>query len=263
VISNLKKKIIDVAINYLPPSLYLKYREIRKKAYEPEFELLPFLCDSNKISIDIGANLGSYTSKMIKFSKKCWAFEPIPQLANFLERAFSPTVNVRQIALSSTNEETVLEIPNGIFALASIEENNVPEKVNEIEKIKVECRTLDSFHIENVGFIKIDVEGHELDVLKGSKIILSNDHPNLLIEAEERHKKDAVQKLKIFLDDYGYEGFFLINEKLQKIENFKKDLHQNTYEQEKLRKKILKGKYINNFIFLYNQDIKNFSKFFV
>ena len=56
-----------------------------------------------------------------------------------------------------------------------------------VETIRVPLRTLDSYNLSNIGFIKIDVEGHELDVLRGAEVTLRRDQPNLLIEIENRH----------------------------------------------------------------------------
>ncbi|MGO8126768.1 FkbM family methyltransferase, partial [Rhizobium ruizarguesonis] len=63
-----------------------------------------------------------------------------------------------------------------------------------VEEISVPTRRLDSYQFGPLGFIKIDVEGHELKVLKGSQAILNRDHPNLLIEAEDRHRPEPTNQ---------------------------------------------------------------------
>ena len=47
---------------------------------EREIELLPILCSREKTSIDVGANFGMFASFLIKNSKQCILFEPIPDL---------------------------------------------------------------------------------------------------------------------------------------------------------------------------------------
>lgn len=258
-ISKIRKKIEDISLQKFSPILLLKYRELRKKDFEPEFELLPYLCDKNKVSIDIGANLGSYTSRMIKYSKLCWAFEPIPQLYQFLSRAFQST-KIENVALSSKTGKTELKIPENGYALTSIEEKNLLEK-NNIHKIIVEMKKLDDYGIGNVGFIKIDVEGHEEAVLTGAAETIKKYLPNLLIESEERHKPNAVNNIKNFLKNFGYQGFFLSHGKLQSIESFSVSTHQPNKKFENIRKEIRDGNYVNNFIFITKENQKKFSKF--
>jgi len=259
--SKLRKTITEIGLKNLPPSLLLKYRELRKKDFEPEFILLPFLCDKNKTSIDVGANLGSYTSRMVKYSKTCWAFEPVPQLAKFLSRAFEPSVRVEQVALSSKNGNTELKIPIEGYAFTSIEEKNLSAKITKVKKIYVPLRKLDDYNIEEVGFIKIDVEGHEEDVLIGGRELLIKYRPVLLIEAEERHKPHAVERIKKFLEEFGYQGFFISNNKLVSIDHFQIGLQPQIKQSQNIRKEISKGHYINNFIFVTKQDLKKLSKF--
>jgi FkbM family methyltransferase len=53
-----------------------------------------------------------------------------------------------------------------------------------IRKEKIEIRTLDSYNIENIGFIKMDVEENELDVLKGAmETIIRSNYPKILFES--------------------------------------------------------------------------------
>lgn len=239
----------------------VKYRELRKKGYEPEFELLPFLCDNHKISVDIGANLGSYTSRLTKNSQTCWAFEPVPKLAKFLRRAFGDKIILKEVALSSKSGKAELRVPNNVYACATLEKDNSLENYKEIEKILVEVKRLDEYDLKNVGFIKIDVEGHEEDVLKGALNTLKNSKPILLIESEERHRSDSVQNIQKFLEGMGYKGFFFSQGRLKEIEQFKTEIHQKEENFEKLRTDIKKGHYVNNFIFLTEENLKKVSRF--
>ncbi|WP_246642623.1 FkbM family methyltransferase [Rhizobium croatiense] len=71
--------------------------------------------------------------------------------------------------------------------------------------------------VNAVGFIKIDVEGHELKVLKGAEAILSRDHPNLLIEAEDRHRPNAVASVIDYLTPFGYSVYCLKDRRLRSL----------------------------------------------
>jgi hypothetical protein len=70
-------------------------------------------------------------------------------------------------------------------------------------------RRLDDFPPFDIGFMKIDVEGHELAVLQGAETQLRRSKPNLLVEASNEHRPDAVASVRGFLEPLGYAGSFL------------------------------------------------------
>ncbi len=220
-----------------------------------EFELISNLLDREKISIDAGAHLGTYTSHMIKNSKRCWAFEPNPQFFEKL-KSISPNLIVKQVALSDQNGEVFLRVPGKELGRGTIEKDNTLEEFENINVISVKQKKLDDYELETVGLIKIDVEGHELSVLNGAKNLLIRDRPTLLIEVEERHKRNAVIKLRKFLEELDYKGFFLSESGLEKIENFQQEYHQNTRN---IKGKEKVGIYINNFLFLPKDESQNIS----
>ena len=111
---------------------------------------------------------------------------------------------------------------------------------------------LDSFHLPPVGFIKIDVEGHELAIIKGAQLTIERDQPSFLIEAEERHKPGAVENLLNYSSNCGYEGFFLLGRQILPINEFSLSRHQSA-SSIKFDKIIPGQTYANNFIFTKNQ----------
>src|SRR5215471_3121033 len=61
----------------LPAPLFWRFRAWRIGYFDVELRLLPYLCDRNMASIDVGASAGSYTVHLLNHSAKCYAFEPI------------------------------------------------------------------------------------------------------------------------------------------------------------------------------------------
>jgi len=246
------KFLVVKILGKLAPRLLLKIRISYKSGFEPELKLLPHLCSKDKTAIDVGAHWGLYSFYLMKYSKQCWAFEPIPKLSNLLQRTFGNSLVVESVALSNTSSVTQLRIPTNEFTLATIEQSNLLDDYDEVNEVNIKTRKLDDYEIPNIGFIKIDVEGHELAVLQGAKKTLDKFKPILLIEAEERHKPDTIKSIKTFLNEFGYKGYFLLNDKLHSIEEFKKKNHQDLT---KLNSKITKEQYINNFVFLMPENI--------
>ncbi len=90
-----------------------------------------------------------------------------------------------------------------------------------VEEISVPTRPRDSYQFEALGFTKIDVEGHELKVFKGAEATLSRDLPNLLIEAEDRHRPNAVGSVIDYLTPFGYSLYCLKDRKLRSLSSEK------------------------------------------
>ncbi len=80
--------------------------------------------------------------------------------------------------------------------------------------ITVETRTIDSMYAKTLihgykcGFIKIDTEGTELDVLEGGEKVIERDKPNLMIEVYDKFNKYPVETTFEFCFKHGYECFY-------------------------------------------------------
>jgi hypothetical protein len=128
---------------------------------------------------------------------------------------------------------------------ATIAESNssAAESGRVIETVAAPMKSLDSFNLTNVGFVKIDVEGHEEAVLKGGLKTLKRDMPNMMIEIEERHAPGSLDRVSALLRSIGYSGFYLDRKQLLPIAQF--DLRRD-----QVRQNGKVGKYINNFLYL-------------
>lgn len=199
------------------PKLMFLLRRLERINYEPEMKLLDILCDPAATSVDIGAKLGMYTYRLLRHSENVVAFEPIPVLSSMLHRVFAnKRCRIESYALSDAPGQTVMRIPYGSngevkFGRSTIEPTNslTHDDVARVDEIAVTIKTLDQCDLRNVGFIKIDVEGHELAVLRGALATLDRERPTLLVEANDHHHPNAVSQLRELLVARGYEGFFL------------------------------------------------------
>ena len=175
----------------------------------------------DKASIDVGANIGFYTATLAKLTPMVHAFEPSPRLARLLRKSTLPNVRVHEQALSDRRGTATLRTPvdkDKLLAtsLATLE-NNVFDKFTEET---VSLSVLDDVISEPVGFIKIDVEGHELKVLRGTLRIIETYKPVFLVECEERHGTGNVRGLFDFFANIEYSGYFLKSGQLMSTDEF-------------------------------------------
>jgi FkbM family methyltransferase len=199
---------------------------------EAEYRILKYLCRPDLISLDVGANDGLYTYWCLRYSSSVIAFEPSASCCSRLRRAFPDRVEIRQCAVSSQNGRATLRIPlldgKREFGLSTLEDANALGGHAFVE-ITVDTVALDDVVQQEVGFIKIDVEGHELAVLEGARRIIERYHPRLLIECEERHRSGAAASVGGFLHGYGYRGFQLDKRPLSRrpVTNQQRPAHNN------------------------------------
>jgi FkbM family methyltransferase len=210
---------MSVISELVPPRIRLWSRAVRDwRNGEPELRILGRLCRQDLAAVDIGANYGVYSWYLRKHACRVVAFEPQPEMAGFLKAALGPSLRVEPAALSDSIGIAQMRIPRArhLDGCATIEEENTLSDQDVLE-ISVPVRRLDSYDFGQIGFIKIDVEGHELKVLKGAEAILGRDRPNLLIEAEERHRPNAVASVIDYLAPLGYNAFYLKDTQLRPV----------------------------------------------
>lgn len=176
---------------------------------EPELRILPTICVRNELAIDIGANRGVYAWHFLRWTRNVVAFEPHPGMAAFLKLAFGERIRIEEVALSDAEGTATLRIPVDLMqsGCATIEETNPLTGAS--TEVRVRRRRLDDYAFNRTGVIKVDVEGHELALLKGAKALLTRDLPTLIVEAEDRHRQGALDSVYAYLSDMGYRGFFL------------------------------------------------------
>lgn len=171
---------------------------------EPEVTRLKKIIRTDGIAIDVGAAYGLYSWHLSRLTKECIAFEANPESAAILMKRL-PRTAVYSVALSSSCGKTKLRIPRmgslEITGYSTIEAKNSLCQFDGYREIEVPMRTLDSFELDNVCFIKIDVEGHELEVLKGGEKTISQNKPDILVEILDPNSQDV----EVYLQNLGYQ----------------------------------------------------------
>lgn len=226
---------------------------------EPERKLLPLLCHRDELAVDVGANHGAYARAMVGLAGRLLAAEPNPNLARVLRWRLARALRdgrarVEEIAVSDAGGTIALRVPTGRSALASVEQAVTAGQGG--RQVTVRRARIDDLALPRTGFVKIDVEGHEASVVRGALGLLARDQPNLLIEIEERHRPGSLQAIRRMLEPLGYRGFFLLDGRMQPIECFDLDQHQNRSALNSAGTWPLPGRtYIANFVFSARDDV--------
>ena len=195
------------------------------KAYrwgDPYIRLISSLADKTRLAIDIGAHRGDYTFFLRRYARGCIAFECNPALAAHLRRLYGNSVDIRSDAVSDRSGTAELRIPTDEatgLGRATIEPTNpLAREFPAFNFVTVRTVRLDDAVTGPVGLIKVDVEGHEMAVLRGAIRILERDRPNLILELEERHAVGCVAEAFAFLGRLGYRGYGLQNGRLVEVQ---------------------------------------------
>jgi len=212
------------------PSVWLQWHFMKRpKSAERELSYLDKVIPGDAVTVDVGANCGLYTRRLARLSRQVHAFEPSQQMARLLRRTSARNVSVHEIALSDHDGDAELFIPQGddglVYGLASLEARADPSAT--IVSAHVPIARLDAVIDHDVAFVKIDVEGHELNVLNGAVELLERCQPVFLVEAEDRHRAEATRLVFEFFRSKSYRGFFLKDNDVIAVEQFDSDRLQD------------------------------------
>jgi FkbM family methyltransferase len=151
-----------------------------------------------RIYIDVGASNGDTAFPFINEFQKIIAFEPNP--TSYSELSSNSMINSYNIALGNFNGETALTIPiNGSPEWGSVSKDRIATW-GEFTSMMVPIKKLDDFDLEDVDFIKIDVEQGEYDVIMGAMETLKRCMPVIMFE-NKRNENDEVIRI---LTELGY-----------------------------------------------------------
>ncbi|MBA3958231.1 MAG: FkbM family methyltransferase [Parachlamydiaceae bacterium] len=164
------------------------------------------------VALDIGGHIGTHAlnlSKIVGPGGTVHVFEP--QAKMFCELTVNMHLNncnnvvLHHRALGASEKWVEMYLPNEpwteTFAQDFVNEGHatVTESAENFTGDKVKMVALDSFNLNNVSFIKIDVEGFEMDVIQGGKETIKRNKPTMIVEifnnAERQSKMQEIESL--------------------------------------------------------------------
>ena len=143
-----------------------------------------------RVCLDIGSNIGQWTRPLAKRFESVVCFEPNP--------------NFRECFKKNIQEKNVLLWPYGLSDKQHKAKQDFNSTVLQQEDGDIDCRTLDSFGLTNVDFVKIDVDGFEVPLLNGATETLTKNNPVINIEMKRDKRSGIVAKCESILQDLGY-----------------------------------------------------------
>lgn len=143
-----------------------------------------------RVCLDIGSNIGQWTRPLAKRFDSVVCFEPNP--------------NFRECFNKNITEDNVLLWPYGLSDKEHTASQDFNSTILQNEDGDISCRTLDSFGLTNVDFVKIDVDGFEVPLLQGAEKTLTENNPVINIEMKQGKRPDIVSRSKQILENYGY-----------------------------------------------------------
>jgi FkbM family methyltransferase len=159
--------------------------------------------DQNSVVVDVGSNIGNhilYFGKILE-AKKIYGFEPMNDVFNVLKKnlelnELTSKVKIYNIALGSKIGKGTIDYDgsmiNNLGATSIKKDENGEFKIEKLDNVLM--------NEKNINFIKIDVEGFEIEVLKGASRILQKYRPTIWIESFEEN----ITQVKKILFSSGY-----------------------------------------------------------
>jgi FkbM family methyltransferase len=252
---------IRTRLRAICPRTVLMWREAQYFKHHGEFELgfVEHLCRPTQDAIDVGANEGSYIHFMRRYARRAYAFEPVPWLAERLHDKFGDDVTVIPAALSDTAGRAQLRIPviDGelITGLSSLD--TPAGTATDMREVEVETVALDDAYSGDLGFIKIDVEGHEDAVLRGARRTVARCRPRVQIEIIEDLSPGGLCRADAFFGELGYRGYFVWRDALMPVAAFDAAAMQRAEVVEGygpgIERRVF-GRYVANFLFLPKEE---------
>ncbi|MGE2725214.1 FkbM family methyltransferase [Mycolicibacterium pulveris] len=228
---------------------------------EPELKLVPMLADPQRDFLDVGANDGVYSFYALGHFRRVLAVEAHPGLVDALRRILKDDNQVLATALSDDVGETTLHVPvrrgREVTTRSSLQADANPGFA--LRAVTVPTTTVDRLGLDRLALIKIDVEGHELKVLRGAAQTLSTAKPVCIVECEERHNVGGIAQAFSFFDDLGYRGYFLHRGALHDGARF----DAATLQRPQDAKTVGGGRspdYVNNFVFVHPDNAEGLSR---
>jgi FkbM family methyltransferase len=158
--------------------------ELRREAYK--------YVKSWRGCVDAGANVGMWTRNLMQDFHEVHCFEPNPIFAECWRKNIPSDQNavLHQVGLGDSEHTATFDQP-------------LHQKLQRTPG-DIKIKTLDSYELDDIDFIKIDVDGYEDLLVKGAQETIANNRPVINIEMKRAKRPDVVRVAQKILKNLGY-----------------------------------------------------------
>lgn len=195
--------------------------------YEPEWtrQMKRFVLPGDTV-IDVGANFGWYTNlfgKLVSDTGTVVSFEPNDEIVDILKSNVSlnkldDVVQVKELGISDKQGNLYFSVNAGQSGLAEVTSEKTDLSI-QVSTLNIELQYL----VGKISFVKVDVEGHELEVLRGGVDLFAHvNRPNLMVEFNPNDSRiqEHIQFMNDFAKEYQYSIFCLQSDELVELTAF-------------------------------------------
>jgi FkbM family methyltransferase len=228
----LKTYVPDKLLNKIKRLHYYRMLKSFNVESEPDLLIVKEFVAEGDLVIDIGANIGVYTmylSNFVGIKGKVLSIEPIPLTYSFLlyniDRLRLLNIEPHNVGIADKEFTSKMYIPTGgsgenYFRAKRLDANDKISDMN-LSGIEVKFVSLDKLLVslnQSISFIKIDVEGFEMSVLKGAIKTLENYKLSLLVEIDGDPSDSGSNAYNVlnFLQALNYSPYIFVDKKLKK-----------------------------------------------
>jgi len=223
------KSYIDIVTNYdkgllihVNTASYIEWSIFFYGHYEPEVDrLIESIFRPGFVSVDVGANIGCHTLVMARYAGEdgvVIAVEPNPVIHERLHSNIAinrlDNVKLLKCGLSKSSGTLVLhtapeDFPNqGMSSLYALPQLTIPVRID----LKTLDQIVEEMGLDRLDFVKIDVQGSDLDVLLGGENVIRCMRPHILFEYDQNEwdrSGASLERCKSFFESLGYELYVL------------------------------------------------------
>lgn len=160
--------------------------------------------------LDVGANIGNHSVFFSSMYAEVHAFEPAPRPFSLLQfnAGFSNNIHCHRVGLSDRNGSAALVAPQANVGAGAVRTDESADRGNATDVALVRLDDFAPVRHLDIGLIKIDVEGHELQALSGAGELLARTRPVIVFEQQPEQIDNATSPVIERLRTLGYDEFY-------------------------------------------------------
>ncbi len=194
--------------------------------YEKRFlNFIEKIFTETDVMLDVGANIGNHAMYLSNVFRLIHSFEPNPRAIDRINRNIAinhiRNIIVHPVGLGRENDSLpFVENFDGNLGCSHFQEQKTSDSI--LLSVKNGDRYISKHNIDNIDYIKIDVEGFELDVLKGLRNTIESQLPIISFEYHQQNfEANYFDGFKTALNEYTFFELVFASEKANFLEKTK------------------------------------------